>query len=84
MPIVTPRPSQVGFADLKATAPVSFVGMYGLLFGVDGPGPVAATAGSAEGVLASGSLMTSSRSRARTLASAAAFSTLATGTRALK
>ena len=38
MPTVMPRPSYVRFLALNLTAPVSFVGMYGLASGVRGPG----------------------------------------------
>src|SRR5215213_4294343 len=33
-PIVTPRPSHVGWAARNCAAPVSWVGMYGFAFGV--------------------------------------------------
>src|SRR5262249_39797575 len=38
MPIVVPRPSQVGWASTNCAAPVSFVGRYGLTRGVSAPG----------------------------------------------
>ena len=84
MPIVTPRPSQALWPDLKATAPVSLVGMYGLSSGVLVPGPAAAAAAAEPLTSTSGSGTTSSRSAATTLSRAAAFSTLETGTSALK
>ena len=40
MPIVTPRPSQVGLAAVKAAEPVSWIGMYG--FDRGSPRPEAA------------------------------------------
>ena len=38
MPTVTPRPSHVGWAAANCAAPVSPIGMYGLLRGVRGTG----------------------------------------------
>ena len=38
IPIVTPRPSQVGCAEVNCAAPVSPIGMYGLFLGVAAPG----------------------------------------------
>ena len=40
MPMVTPRPSHFGFCLTNLTAPVSFVGMYGLSAGVLASGPL--------------------------------------------
>ena len=87
MPMVTPRPSHCGFAALKASAPVSFVGMYGFTAPVSPPGPasvwacaaVLAPFGAASGA-GSGSLMVSSRSTAATPGSVAALSALSVGT----
>ena len=45
MPIVIPRPSQVGCAASNAAEPVSPIGMYGLSFGVAGPGGTCGCAG---------------------------------------
>ena len=72
MPMVVPRPSYVGFAAVKAAAPVSPTGMYGLSRGVPFPGAgwgVGLAAPSGDG----GSIRrTSSRSTASTAGSAAA------------
>ncbi len=81
--MVTPRPSQVGWAALKSTEPVSFVGMYGFTSGVDGPGAstdAVAPARSAASTEGSGRGIDSLRSTASTLASPATFSTDPVGT----
>ena len=85
MPIVTPRPSHVGWAFLKETAPISCVGMYGFTAGVSAPGGPADTAALVPRVAApagsgSGIGMTSLRSIAVTPGSAAARSTASVGT----
>ena len=85
MPIVTPRPSHVGWAFLKATAPVSLVGMNGLTAGVSAPGAATAAAAffrdrdSSDGSTF-GSGTTSSRSIAATPEILAARSTAPMGT----
>src|SRR3954451_22139807 len=69
MPMVTPRPSQVGCFFLNSTEPVSLVGRYGFAAGVVAPGPAggAACLAACSPVLprsGSGSLIVSSRSTA--------------------
>ena len=78
-PIVTPRPSASGCAPLKATAPVSCVGRYGLTGAVREFGPVHGVepeAGRPAGsTCGSGTERVSSRSIACTPASLAAART---------
>ena len=86
MPMVVPRPSQVGCWRLKTTEPVSLVGMNGLSSAVPAPGPpvTGGCFGPGWSGRTSGSGTTSSRSSASIDGSATVSSTLPVGTTALK
>ena len=86
MPMVVPRPSQVGCWRLKTIEPVSRVGMNGLSSAVVAPGPpvTGGCFGPGWSGRASGSGTTSSRSSASIDGSATVCSTLPVGTTALK
>jgi hypothetical protein len=85
MPIVTPRPSQVGCSFLNSTAPVSPVGRNGLSAAVSAPGgvpngtPLWWPGNRNVSGCGSGSGIVSLRSTAATPGSLAAWRTLAVG-----